>query len=355
MGRSTNGKGAEDERVLLRFLQQPDDRDAFMPFFQMCHKLAVGSLGYLQRRGYRLPIGPHNSFTNIPDLAIDVLGTFLRVEKGVKFGVVFHYFTKEGISDFANTDPALAMSKFRALLLGYVRKELYRINQQEYPEAADLKTRLNKILSGEQYASISFNGCSDLICLSIVRDIHMTDKPIIPQDKLEYLAEEAYLASRTIEEWCAKIFALLALRDEYLPGIPRHQLLAAAVKISGTHLEIDAMPPSALPGPEQLILSSDLAKLREEVVEFITVEVISRFIKQGRISNDTGARFERAVDLFLADKSNGDQVDLLPAYFRETMPESEHEHYLKRYKYVFETIMSRAEEEFIDRIKKKFR
>ncbi len=354
MGRSTNGNGAEDERHLIRFLQHPDDRDACMPFFQLCHKLAVGSLGYLQRRGYRLPVGPHNSFSSNSDLAIDILGTFLRFEKGVRFGVIFRYFSKEGISDFADADPSLVMSKFRALLLGYVRKELFRINQQEYPEAADLKTRLNRILSGEQYASISFNGCSDLICLAVIRDVEMGNKPFIPQDKLEYLAEEAYVSSRTIEEWCAKIFALLALREEYLPAIPRHQVLAAAVKISGTHLEIDAMPPSALPGPEQLLLSSDLVKLREEVVEFVAVEVISRFIKQGRISKDTGARFERAVDLFLADKSNGDQVDLLPSYFRETMPELEHKHYLNRYKYVFETIMSRAEEEFIDRIKKKF-
>ncbi len=355
MGRDKSDKGAEDERVLILFLQHPDDRDAFMPFFHMCHKLAVGSLGYLQRRGYRLPVGPHNSFSSISDLAIDILGTFLRFEKSVKFGVIFNYFAKEDISDFVDVDPALAMSKFRALLLGYIRKELFRINQQEYPEAADLKTRLNTILSGEKYASISFNGCSDLICLAVIRDVEMRDKPIIPQEKLEFIAEEAYVTSRSIEEWCAKIFALLALREEYLPAIPRHQLLAAAVKISGTHLEIDAMPPSALPGPEQLLLSSDLAKLREEVVEFVTVEVISRFIKQGRISKDTGACFERAVDLFLEDKSNGDQVDLLPSYFRETMPQSEHKHYLKRYKYVFETIMSRAEEEFIDRIKKKFR
>lgn len=354
MGRDKCDKGTEDERVLILFLRQPDDLKAFMPFFHMCQRFAVGSLGYLERRGYRLPVGSHNSFANISDLAIDILGTFLRVEKGVKFGVIFNYLTKEGISDFAQANPTFVMSKFRGLLLGYVRQELYRINKQEYPEAAGLKTQLNKILSSDKYTSISFNGCANLICLAAIRDVKMVDKSIIPQDKLEFIAEEAYVTTRSIEEWCAKIFALLALREEYLPGIPRHQLLAAAVKISGTHLEIDAMPPSSLPGPEQLLLSWELLKLREEVVEFICVEVITRFVKQGRISHETGLCFGGAVALYLADKSNGNQVDLLPAYFRESMPESEHKHYLKRYKYVFETILSHADEEFGDRIRKKF-
>lgn len=355
MGRILSVKGVQDERVLVLFLQQPDEPEAFMQFFQMCHKLAVGSLSYLQRRGYRLPVGPHNSFSSISDLAVDILGTFLRFEKDVRFGVIFRYFAKVGISECSNVDPVLAMSKFRGLLLGYVRQELYRINKQEYPEAASLKAQLNKILSSDRYASFSLNGFSGLICLAASRDAMVVDKSIIPQERLEYIAEEAYVSSLSIEEWCARMFALLTLREEYLPAIPRHQLLAAAVKILGTHMEVDAVPPASLPDPEQLLLSWEMLRMREEVAEFIGAEVISRFVKQGRISHETGQCFGSAVALFLADKSNGNQVDLLPAYFRGSMPESEHKHYLRRYKYVFETVMSRAEEEFVDRIRKKFR
>ncbi len=355
MTSESDHKGADDNQALKNFLQHAGDRHAFIAFYRLCHNLAVGSLGYLQRRGYRLPVGPHNSFSSISDLAIDILGTFLRVEKNRKYGVIFGYFAREGIVEFDGVDPLVLMYKFRALLLGYVRQELYRITQQEYPDAADLKRRLNRILSGDNYSTLSLDGKSDLVCLKNANEITFMSKPLIPSNIMDYVAEEAYLTTRTIEEWCAKIFELLALRDEYLTAIPRHQLLAAAVKISGTHLEIDAIPPSALPTPEQMMIASELEKLREEVSVFVRTAVIDSFVRKGRISAETGVNFLKAAELFLADKCNGGQVDLLPAYFRETMPESEHEKYLNHYKYVFETVINRAEEEFVERIKRKFR
>ncbi|MGB5105323.1 MAG: hypothetical protein WBP29_11920 [Candidatus Zixiibacteriota bacterium] len=346
------GKCAEDNLALSCFLRHPEDRQAFTAFFRMCHKLTVGSLKYLQRRGYRLPVGPHNSFAGISDLAIDVLGTFLRCEKGVRFGVVFNYFTKQGNIDLQTADGAMLMSRFRALLLGYVRQELFRITQQEYPEAADLKRRLNQILANDKYSAVSADGHSAMMCLTTSLESVRSNRPTILLEILERLAEEAYLTTRSIEEWCAKIFSLLIQRDEYAPVISKHHLLAVAVKISATHLEVDSIAPSALPTPAQLALSSELEKLRAEVSEFIRTEVITRFVRQGRIAKESSACYERAVEMFLADKSNGNGVDLLPKYFRETMPEAEHEHYLKRHKYVFETVMNRAEMEFVERIKK---
>ncbi|MBK7092365.1 MAG: hypothetical protein IPH59_11705 [bacterium] len=162
----------------------------------------------------------------------------------------------------------------------------------------------------------------------------MVDKPVIPQDKLEYIAEEAYVTSRSIEEWCAKIFALLALREEYLPGIPRHQLLAAAVKISGTHLEIDAMPPSSLPGPGATLAVVGAVETARGGCRI--------HLRRGHQSlRQAGEDLPRDGSLLWKRRRalSGRQVQwksgrLVARVFSRIDAESEHKHYLKRYKYV---------------------
>ncbi len=283
----------------------------------------------------------------LSDLAIDILGEFFRSESDRPFAVIFDFYTRHGIIDFENTDPETLYSLFLILLKGFIRKELAALSGQEEPQIANLKRRFKDILRDPRYSSqilLSLN--ADIIYLQANAENLRTDaQPIYYQDLLS-IAEQAYLDSKTRQEWCTEIFKIIDRSIDLQNFVRRSDLLRAVIAVNAKYSEIEGLNLSRFPLPDIAILNEAAEKARAESLGKVRINVMSRFLEKGRITPAEADLFERAAERYLIDFGHDGSADSIPDYFREIMPESYQKEYLTRYKYVFENVISEAVEYF---------
>ncbi len=237
------------------------------------------------------------------------------------------------------------------LLRSFVRQELFRLCRQYDPQKANLKRGLTQVFEELEYGHTSAaNSNSEYIFLARNSSSLRLDRPMIARDRLRQLVEDAFLQSTSRRQWCLRIFDLLNELQEVQNRLRNHELLSAAVAVNLQFMEFDCMRPSKLPNPEDDFDAETLNEARRKAVECIRETVIRDFVTKGRITEEVGARFAVAADKYLTDLSAHGNSDPIPDYFREVMPKEEHAQYLEKYKYVFETVINRAVEEFRSRL-----
>jgi hypothetical protein len=338
--------------ILLAFLEYPTDNLRFKAFFEHCRRRTFGCLYGLRRNGFRLP-GAETTSAALQDLTYDILGSFLRTERGKRpFHVIFDYLKSRGINDPAKHPVEELARQFMILLRSFVRQEAFRITQQEDAQKANLRRRFTDVLSEEGY--VSEKSPKDkwvYVYQAGQEDSLRLDRPLISFTRLQTLVETAYLETTSRSQWCVRIFLELAAIDSAQNRLRKNELVSAALSVSLRYLEAEAYQPLRLPTPEEDFGDGKMREACELTMLWLSDHVIKEFELKGRISEDEGERLAHAAELYLTDLCVHGNSDPLPEYFREVMPDCRHEKYLENYKYVFDTIIKRMVDDFRSRLK----
>jgi hypothetical protein len=339
--------------IIRSFLDHPLDRTRFGAFFELIYRDTLGTLTYLKRKGYRFPDPTGSAPNRLNDLAIDILGAFLAGSTvGQPYPIVLDYFRRA----HEQTRSAEQKSDLHPLLLGllrgFIRQELSRLLKQDDPQIDNLKRRFKDLLNATEFATISFDGSSsELVFLSQHRAALRPDRPLIPYGELELIARETFAESHTRADWCRAIFDRINAATDFQNLVRKHELLRAVIIVNMEFLEIDAWQPSGLPRPRQALLRKIADQALDETLAWTKESIIAEFLAKKRISSEEADLLYLAAEKYLTDYAFDGQTDAVPAYYREVMPEAYHARYLKDYKYVFETIVSKSVENFVERLK----
>lgn len=341
-------------RIVRAFLVSPLNRKTFDSFFKTCYSHTVGYLRYLKAKGFQLPLEHRSDGDPFGNLAIDLLGIFLHSTKEKPFPIVFDYFNKVGVSDPNQADPDDIYHHFTVLLRGHIRRQLSRLKAQQDPQIDHLKRRFKEILIAPRFGSMQ--GSSGEECLFLTQhnhDLRRDNKLPIPYDELVQVVERTYLKSRSRTAWCLNIFELLNEAIEYQNIVKKHELLAAIISVNAKYIDADGLQPTGLPTAENALLVREVEEAIAQTLAWLGETVLSDFVRKGRINSDEAQKFKAASERYLSDLAHVGETDPIPQYFREVMPKSEHDRYLNDYKYIFETTINDAVEDFKERLKKK--
>ncbi len=351
--REPNGETSSTAETVSAFLRSPLDRRRFDLFFRECLRQTLHCLNSLRVRGYRLPVAGECNAATLRDLAYDILGSLLRTERGKKpYHVVFDYFTSRGIDDPHDALTEHLSDLMVGLIWSFTRQELFRLAGQEDPQKAKLKRRLRDVLGGSDYTTNPVPGGSiEYVFLTANRENLRLDRPLLSYERLDKLSRSAYLETCSLSQCCATVFAELDALTDVQNRLRRHELVSAVVAVVSRYLEEDGFSAARLSTPEGDFDAAAMARAREQTIVWLEENTIREFVEKGRIRKEIGDRLALAADCYLMDLSAHGNTDPIPTYFRESVPESEHDKYLEHHKYVFETTISRALAEFRRRLR----
>ncbi len=341
-------------QIIKDFLACPQDRAHFDAFFKLTRQFTTGFLRYLRALGHTLPLVEQSNIKQaLDDLALDILGSFLRSEPNKPFVIIFRYFRQKYGDDIDSRKPAEACDSYCSLLFGYIRQELSRIRAKADPQVEKLKRRFRDILNGHNYVRLSStDDRTAIFCLHKYESQLRPNRPFIERDQLLEIVDRAYLDNIKYTEWCYGIFDWLNKYTSVRNALIKHELIRAVIVVNSRHVldnSIWAFPPNLA---DWEIKEKTLLKAKDETLNWISKTVLAGFVEKEKITPDHGICFRQAVDRYLLDLLYSRGVDLLPAYFREVMPKSEHPRYLDGYKHIFETTIHKAVEDFQHRAKK---
>lgn len=340
--------------VIQAFLDHPIDHRCFQSFFDFVYRRTLGFLSYLRKVGYRLPDGSGLEHGALDDLAIDILGGFFGGSTASRpYPVIFDYFRR--ISDAVL--PVENRPDVQTLLLGllksFVRQELSRLKKQDDPQIDNLKRRFKDLLDSSEFVALRSDSCDEVhLCLSKNINALRPDKPMMPYEQLESIVKQAFLDSHSRSEWCRLIFEQIDTATDFRNLVRKHELLRAVIAVNTEYLDIDAWQPARLPRPQQGYLRDEIDRARDETLLWMKGSIVADFVVKERITAQEADLLATAAEKYLTDYAFDGDTDAIPVYYRETMPESYHPRYLTDHKYVFETIITKSVENFVERLKK---
>jgi len=349
-----DGGGSADAEILKGFLIHPHDRRRQRAFVELCVRLTVGYLRYFRVKGWSLPISHQTSGNPLRDLAIDILGEPLARKHGQPYYELFEYFRKRGVTDFPRADAVELYDAFRPWLFRNIKQERNRCMDDEDPQKAHLKRAFRDVLKTDEYHAWPPPAPSaKYVCTAHYQNDKREDFPPISFEALLALVEEVHLEKAyNRRQWCRAIFERLNCTKSVRNFVERRQLLQAVVIVNMKYVDVEGFAPSSLPNAEHGIVSAAITRARTETLEMVRQRVLAGFVGKGRLTEDYADRLMQACENYLIDLAHSSGADSLPLYFREVMPESGHRRYLMDFKYVFETLIHRAKDDFKQRLKK---
>ncbi len=337
--------------VIRKFLHNPRHQRAFSDFFDLCFRHTKSYLRCLHGRGYQLPIEHKENTDPFKDLTFDILGFFLASPGGEPFPLIFTYFEKECPAT-DREEPENIYHRFTNLLTGFIHQQLSKLSGSSNPQLHYLKRRFKDIITSSSEYTTVLEQKTKYVFLTKNRDNVRSDQPLIPYERLQNLAVEAYFESATRAGWCRKIFELLDEMTEYQNRLAKHELLAAVITANSLYVN-DFLSPFRSPlTPEEVFELTRFETAIEHTAERLQSDVVQKFVKKEKITAVEAKKFVTAAKTYLSDMVFSGETDPLPHYFREVTPPSSHQRYAAEYKYVFETIISKAVNIFGEEIKK---
>ena len=337
--------------IISQFLKQPDDKQNIKKLFELSQQLVKAFLIKLKTRGWRLPIHERDENHSISDLAIDILGEFFQSRPHRSFHVIFDYFDRQGMTNY-DKDIEEVYDQYRILLWSFTKQALYRLTNQENPQIANLKRRIKEILKSEEYSR--YGPDKEFVYLGKYENELRDEKDMITKESLNDLVETAYLRSKTRSELCRNIFRFLNDKQEYCNFLRLHDLIESIISINSRHVELDGNGTGNLPDPRSSLRRRVVNEAIDYALGLVKTNEMKHYILKKRIEDLEAAYFLEAARHYLMDKGNDGSTDSIPTYFREVTPANMHKEYLNKYKYIFETIINRADDYFVDYLKKQF-
>ena len=346
------GHDSDDAQILKSFLIRPLDFRRQKPFVEMCVRLATRNLRYFQARGWKLPVNQQTGGSPIRDLAIDMVGSLLSSKPGHPYFKVYDFYMRRGIDDFERADAEDLFDTFRSLLYNWVRQERSNLLEEEDPQKALLKRAFTDFFKTDEVLVWKPKGAvSEVVGLAKHAHEKREDLPFISFEELLVVAEETFHGSTTRRGWCRAIFDRLNDLNSVRNYVEKHLLLRAVVTVNMKYVDLEPAIPAS-PRYGRSFSPTRIEKAIRETLKVIDDTVLAGFITRGRLDNGYGELLLAACGNYLRDYAFSPGMESIPDYFREVMPEEEHARYFKDYKHVFETIIHRAREDFLERLRK---
>ena len=346
-------RGKSNPTILKEFLCCPENRRRFDTFFELCWRHTKAYLGSQKARGRRLPLDQFAGHSPIDDLAVDILSRVLEPVKGRTCGELFDYFRTQGIATFEDEDPAHLYDLFRPWLFTKIRQQLSHIAGEADPSKANLKRRFKDILAGPNYHTFSPRGGNERYVGTLKYERTMrADCPPISFEELLLLVEECYFRSLNRTQWCRAVFEALNRVESVQNFIETFRLIQAVVIVNMKYVDVEGLAPVHPSGAEHSLFIRAITKARSETLRWVREIVLAKFVTNGRLTENYAQRLLDACEQYLIDLAHSSGVDPLPVYFREAIPETEHDRYLTDFKHIFETSIHKAKDDFERRLRK---
>lgn len=342
--------------IVRDFLVFTDNPELFDDFFQILKKHACATVFGLLKKGWKLPENSDDVNKDVHDTANHLMGLMLGVKNGRQYGFILDYFETHlpQISDPNQID-------YFHLLTDFVRRfcpqYLNNLKKEENPQMAKLKRQIDRAISDTNlYCTDSnrFEGKSAAIWRSSNSKNLRTECDVVEYDHLLEIVEEAYYldGSCHVPGWCANVFEILNCYTEFRNYIFLHQLKSAMVNIRFKIIDQSLIENSCSQSIRNRTLLLSAKNTASKTISYIHKQVIPRFVDKKRLTRLEADQFLKAVESYLDDQTNGCETASIPTYLRETELFTENQVYLKKYKYMFETVIEEAREKFIEIMKK---
>lgn len=331
-------------KVLRFFLDNPLNPNSFNEFFKECYGLTKSYLFTLKSSGWRLPLEKKSLEESIEDLAYDVLEPFLISKSERPFYVIYDYFKRHRITDFSIISDDELESHFKILLQGFIKKQLSKIRKMENPQEEKLKRKIKYSL--EKLGAVKLNGPSGQyvqIYLKNYQNSLRNDKPDVTVRQLKDIVGEAFCSSKTNPQWCEKIFGLLNENSRIKNVVVLSELISIMIQINAEFVFDSIRAPYHVDTPRDVHTNFRLTSAIEKSLKRAGKEEIDRFVMKGKLTKLEGDLLMKACGKYLEDKHLDGGNRPLPDYFLEFMPDVCQDEYLKKYKYMFETLISSAD------------
>jgi len=179
------------------------------------------------------------------------------------------------------------------------------------------------------------------------------DRQSLTYNELVQLVEGAYLESHNRTEWCRQIFNCLNDLDDRRNAIRKHELMSAVVAVNLRHHDLEGLRPTHLPTADFQLVVGALDEAKATTLAWLEAALLPEFVRKDRICNEEADQLKLVFEMYITDLAHVGDTDKLPVYFKEVNPDVGPEEYLKRYKYVVDTVVSKGTEYFEELVKNK--
>jgi hypothetical protein len=319
--------------VVSAFIEDSADRARFDGFFELAFHFARGFLAQRLRRGYRLPLEQYSSQTGLNDCTIDCLATLFASRPGNPFHLILDYFAAKVHSKSTPEDIA---GLFGGLIAGHMRQELYRIQNTNDPQQANLKRRIRDIMGGDEYGQFEEGDTRYWVWKHATHSAR-EDRPIIDDASLGGHTLKAIQAHSLMPDRCREVFAELDQDSRFRNAIPAHQFTISMVKVL---TGFEDWEPQSQRAPDQQYVHEQISRLAESATRLTTDHVLIPLSdKRGFTAAEKRSFVDALQDLFRDFSTDGDH-DVLPRYVKERLTTAGIEWDLKRHKYIWETVVT---------------
>lgn len=349
----TESNIGQKEEFIRAFLVNPECRRSFDKFFEFCFSQTKQYLRYLRACGWLMPLEKESLEDSLNDLSYDILGSLLASKRDAPFYIIFDYFKRHEIEEFAGADEQLLKSGMLILLRGFIKREIGEIRKLDNPLAANLKRSVDYCLEKMGVAKGKDASVPDQLFLKKHAANLRSDKEPLSSHSLNEIVLQAFNNSKTTPQWCSTVFELLHEKEEYQNCLVRSELISMMIKVKSEFVDVYSLFHGTIETPQEARIWNLSTEALDTALNNLRKIEIAQFEQKGRIKAIDSAKLLAACRRYLEDKYLNGGEDSIPTYFRLLLPDVSSQEYLKNYKYVFETLIDSAEKRIRQLLKEK--
>jgi hypothetical protein len=324
----------EIARTVRAFLEDPASRGAFDGFFDLSSRLARSYVALRVRRGtLHVPANEFPLATAIDDCACECLGSLFASKAGRPFHLIIDYF-RSRITD--QTPPDRIHALLQGMIAGHIDQELMRFN----PQGVAIRRAILRAMGDNTFVEVRLGGRDHWALCSTTgsRREHLL---AIDDSTLQQFIHVACRSFPDMPERCRSIFDQLNEDDRFQNLLECKRVISTMLRILTNH---DDVRPSGVSDPRSEYVRRTVQLLAANAIDLAVDQVLAKQVhKRGFSENETNAFRQALVNLMDDFTQDGDH-DLLPGYLKEAMTPCDESAYLERYKYIWETLVSRCKE-----------
>lgn len=343
------------KRTILDFLQKRPIGVAANPFIRWCLAEIQYHLICLHGARHRLPLDLTNPEQSLENLTIDVAGFYFGEECPERYHKIFHNLEMHGYRDFCEEDLTEIIRLLRAQLVQFTNQRVYKFARQEHPESGKCKKALEAALatleSRSEIVVTTRDGDRNKLIADATVNKANSHLPFIPFVDLIVIIDDVYAQSLNKVQLCRLVLKKIAEQNQYQKYLLKHEFVAAVVVVLTRRALFAAPLLSALDSPIQIILRREMERELQATLVETTTSNLKEQIAKSRIRDDELEPLLTAVESYLLDCINGGP-DKITKYFYTAMPVHAHPQFRSHYKYAFETVVTRSQDDLHRRIKR---
>lgn len=339
----------ELKAVVVQVVQSDYTEEVLERFIQ--HVLSV-ALSYLRKHGLQSPLQLEDRNKEWQDLALDIVAPLFMRNPAGEFVLFQRYFQRLG-PPLEEMEEELVDSSLRRLVIQKTKQELSRMLRDYDTQTA--KVRRNILLSIKNSPRVGMHEVqrAKFVFLLPSGEEDQTNGSNLPVMPYEVLRQQALSGIGPNDNSLKAVLNLLELvraHPDYRDEVPLGDLIRAVrecfLRARGP------LPPPPAPGQYQGLVSEEIERAKNEVLETISRKLRSSYLKKGKMTPAMEEAYYKAIREILDDWVEAGQArpfyQYLATYYRE-LSETE---YRRKERKKFEYIVKTAQTHFRQKLEK---